>query len=163
MKNFLKVTASLCLFSASLAGIATVPAAARDKPVVLVGDVKLVKLVENPDGTIRTTLVAPEITVPGDRLVFSTAYSNRGEDPVTDLVVTNPLPRAVRLAPDADPAFVVSVDGGRSWGRLVELEVVLADGRTRPAEAADVTHVRWTLALVGPGESGRVEFPAIIR
>jgi len=78
-------------------------------------------------------------------------------------VVTNPLPAAVRLAPDADADLVVSVDGGESWGMLANLSVTEDDGSIRPAQHADVTHVRWTLALVRPGESGRLEYPAIIR
>ena len=33
----------------------------------------------------------------------------------------------------------------------------------RAAIPADVTQVRWTLASIAPGGSGRLEYPAIIR
>ena len=70
---------------------------------------------------------------------------------------------AVRLAPDADTTLIVSVDGGKSFGTLSQLSVMAEDGGSRPADQADVTHVRWTLPSVAPGESGRLEYPAIIR
>ena len=139
------------------------PAAAQEKPISLEGDVKLEKTIVEEDGGSRVELVEPEIIVPGDRLVFGTDYRNNGSEAVVNFVVTNPLPDAVRLAPDADPDLVVSVDGGSSWESLANLTVTEEDGSVRPAEYADVTHIRWTLALVGPGERGRLEYPALIR
>lgn len=159
LKNSLSaLVAALSLIGAVFA----VPAAAQ-QPLTLKGDVKVVKTVENEDGTTVTALVDPEIVVPGDRLIFGTDYTNTGTEPVELFVVTNPIHEAVRLADDADPALVVSVDGGQTWGLLADLQVSDADGNMRAASAGDVTHVRWTLASVAPGESGRLEYPAIIR
>ncbi|AUX69601.1 hypothetical protein CHX26_08935 [Porphyrobacter sp. HT-58-2] len=146
----------------------TMPAfglAAQDNanPVALKGDVKAEKIVTDADGAERIELVEPTSIVPGDRLVFGTDYANNGADAVTNFVVTNPLPAAVRLAPDADPALDVSVDGGKTWGALAALTFTNSDGTTRPAAHADVTHVRWVLASIAPGASGRLTYPAIIR
>ena len=157
-RNFLLATGA----AAVLAGAA--PAAAQQQqPITLTGDVKLVREVTEANGETRTELVAPSTVVPGDRLLFSTSFSNSGSEAVERFVMTNPLPAAVRLAPDADPELTVSVDGGRSWGQLAELTVTGADGAMRAATHADVTHIRWTLAVVNPGESGVREYPAIIR
>jgi uncharacterized repeat protein (TIGR01451 family) len=160
MKTFAKLAVSL----AALA-LVPVPAMAQQaaSPVTLSGDVKAVKVVTDADGTERTELVAPSTIVPGDRLVFGTDYANNGSEAVRNFAVTNPLPSAVRLAPDADPALIVSVDGGQSWGKLAELQVTNADGTTRAAMHEDVTHVRWVLASIAPGETGRLTYPAIIR
>lgn len=144
-----------------LAAIAA-PAAAQ-QPVQLAGDVKVVKTTIDDNGQSSTELVDPDVVVPGDRLVFGTDYTNTGAEPVENFVVTNPLPSAVRLADDADPELTVSVDGGKSWGRLADLRVASDDGVSRDAQAVDVTHVRWTLASVAPGEQGRLEYHAIIR
>lgn len=142
-----------------------VPVAAQDagSPVSLTGDVKAVKTVTDADGKQRTELVEPTTIVPGDRLVFGTDYANKGAEPVTNFTVTNPLPAAVRLAPDADPALEVSVDGGKSFAVLSALTIAGENGTTRPATHADVTHVRWVLASIAPGASGRLTYPAIIR
>lgn len=145
--------------------VPAMPAAAQGapSPIVLKGDVKAVKIVTEADGKQRTELVEPNTIVPGDRLVFGTDYANNGAEAVKNFVVTNPLPAAVRLAPDADPALEVSVDGGKTWGRLASLTIANADGTARPATNDDVTHVRWALPSIAPGASGRLTYPAIIR
>ncbi len=138
-------------------------AAQSASPVSLSGDVKAVKTTTAADGSERTELVEPGAIVPGDRLVFGTDYANNGAETVTNFTVTNPLPAAVRLAPDADAALSVSVDGGKTWGELAALKVANTDGTARPASHADVTHVRWVLATIAPGAKGRVTYPVIIR
>lgn len=153
------VTAALAA-SAMFAG----PALAQEaSPVSLSGDVKAVVTSVDEAGNETTQLVEPNTIVPGDRLVFGTDYSNTGNEPVKNFVVTNPLPKPVRLASDADADLVVSVDGGETWGPLASLSVTLEDGSSRSAGHEDVTHVRWTLAEIAPGEAGRLEYPAIIR
>ncbi len=142
---------------------AVVHAQTPSDPVSLAGDVKAVKIVTAEDGTQRTELIEPTVIVPGDQLVFGTSYANNGADPVTNFIVTNPLPSAVRLAPDADPLLSVSVDGGKTWDVLAALAVTNPDGTTRAATHEDVTHVRWVLASIAPGEQGRLTYPAIIR
>lgn len=132
-------------------------------PVALNGDVKAEKIVTDAEGNERVLLVEPTTIVPGDRLVFGTDFANNGADTVTNFIVTNPLPAAVRLAPDADAALEVSVDGGKAFGALAALTITSSDGTTRPATHADVTHVRWVLASIAPGASGRLTYPAIIR
>ncbi len=155
---------TLLIVSAALfASATTAPLAAQEQPISLVGDVKVEKTVADEAGQPKTVLVDPDLVVPGDRLIFGTDYRNNGAEAVANFVMTNPVPAAVRLAPDADADLTVSVDGGASWGTLAELTVTAEDGSTRSAEHADVTHIRWTLAAVDPGASGRLQYPAIIR
>ncbi len=162
MKLFTKMTIALAAAALALPGM-SVAAQAAASPIALVGDVKAEKVITAPDGTERTELVAPTAIIPGDRLIFATAYAHGGDEAVNNFVVTNPLPAAVRLAPDADPALEVSVDGGKSWGVLAALTISGSDGAARPAAHADVTHVRWVLASIAPGAKGRLTYPAIIR
>lgn len=155
---------NLLLVAAAALAVPALPLAAQDSsPIVLNGDVKAVKIITDADGKQRTDLVVPSTIVPGDRLLFGTDYANNGVDAVKSFVVTNPLPAAVRLAPDADPALEVSVDGGSSFGVMASLTIANSDGTTRQAAHADVTHVRWVLASIAPGASGRLTYPAIIR
>jgi uncharacterized repeat protein (TIGR01451 family) len=163
MKSITKLMLA-CAAAASLA-VPVLPLAAQAMPpaVTVNGDVKVEKTVTAADGKTRVELVDPETFLPGDRLVFGQNYANTSAQVVTNFSITNPLPEAVRLAPDADPALEVSVDGGKTWGRLAALSVTNSDGTTRPAIHADVTHVRWLLATIAPEASGRVAFPVIIR
>ena len=160
----MKTISKLVLACAAMA-MPVLPLAAQgdSSPITLSGDVKAVKTVTDADGKERTELVDPTTIIPGDRLVFGTDYANKGAEAVTNFVVTNPLPAAVRLAPDADPALELSVDGGKTWGVLATLTIANSDGTSRPATHADVTHVRWVLASIAPGASGRLTYPAIIR
>lgn len=150
-----------------IAGIVTVtslalaPGAASAAPgqVALAGTVKLENtLVEA--GKSRVVLSEPKIVVPGDRLQFSTRYTNLG-GAVQNFVITNPVPGAVMLAGQAGDE--VSVDGGMSWGRLAALTIADGKGARRAAQANDVTHIRWTISVIAAGASGAVEYRAIVR
>ncbi len=141
----------------------TAPLSAQDQAISLSGSVMHETVSLDASGKEVTELVEPNTIVPGDRLIFGTDYNNGSDEAVDNFVVTNPLPPAVRLAPDADTTLIVSVDGGKTFGTLSQLSVLAEDGGSRPADQADVTHVRWTLPSVAPGESGRLEYPAIIR
>lgn len=161
MKLFSKLVAATLLAGTMIAS--GTPASAQDQAMVLEGEVKVEKTVTDADGATSVELVEPDTIVPGDKLLFGTTYTNSSSDVVENFVVTNPIPAAVRLSPEADAQLTVSIDGGANWGKLAELTVEAEDGTRRAAQHADVTHIRWTLASVAPGESGRLEYPAIIR
>ncbi|MFN4112311.1 MAG: hypothetical protein ACK4GD_00040 [Sphingomonadaceae bacterium] len=134
--------------------------AQEQNAIALSGDVKVVRVIEE-NGVQRTVLEEPRQVIPGDRVVFTTSYRNTSSEAVEEFVVTNPVPAAVMLAETGD--FVVSVDGGKSFGSFQSAVVNLEDGADRPAELADVTHVRWTLARLEPGTSGSLTYFAVIR
>lgn len=142
--------------------LAALPAPALAEQVALAGDVKLVKLRE-ADGHKSEDLVEPKVVVPGDKLLFATRYRNDGTLPVTDFVVTNPLPAGVSLAPDDAEQHQVSVDGGKTWGQITALTVTDVQGGIRAATASDVTHLRWTVARIPPGGAGVLTYRAIVR
>lgn len=134
------------------------------KPDVdLKSDVKAYETTTDADGNQTVNLVEPTVFTPGTRLSFGLSYENNGQVAATDVTATNPLHEAVRLSADADPALNVSVDGGKTFGMLANLTVEDESGVAKPASHADVTHVRWTIASIAPGERGRVAFPVIIR
>lgn len=152
-----------CLLLAALAPVAVQAATPTPAgPVSLSGDVKVDRVVTE-NGEARHVLLQPDKVVPGERLVFTTSYRNSGTKPIQNFVVTNPLPPAVVLADGADAALVVSVDGGVHWGPLAHLSVSDGKGGLRPAEPADVTHLRWTIAQIAPGATGTLAYHAIVR
>ena len=117
----------------------------------------------NEAGQTTTQLVTPKEFTPGTKLSFGMIYSNTGTLSATNVTGTSPINPAVRLAPDADPDLVVSVDNGATFGTLSTRSVTTPSQGTRAATHADVTHVRWTIASIAPGESGRIAFPVTIR
>ena len=151
-------------FFASVAIFAAVPATAFAAPgaVVLKGDVKVETTVVEK-GVEKTVLATPKVVVPGNRLVFSTSYRNESATPVQNFVVTNPVPEGIAVAAPDAASLTVSVDGGKTWGKLAALAVMDAKGVARSAQAADVTHVRWTLATIAPGAAGAVAYHAVVK
>ncbi|MEL7190464.1 MAG: hypothetical protein AAGK17_13000 [Pseudomonadota bacterium] len=167
MTKLTKIVAAALVAAMTTMPVATQSAAAQSEAaqpdVNLQSDVKAYKTTTDADGNVSSELVEPTVFTPGTRLSFGLSYENKGNTPANNVTATNPLHEAVRLAPDADPALDVSVDGGKTFGVLADLEVTEETGATRSASHSDVTHVRWTIAAIAPGESGRVAFPVIIR
>ncbi len=133
LKLLKSIIPAITLFAAS-------HAQAQESPIKLEADVKAVVETIDENGQSRVELAKPGTIVPGDRILFGTNYTNTGTEPAENFTMTNPLPGQVRLAPDADPELIVSVDAGTTWGRLTELLVSEEDGTTRPARHGDVTH-----------------------
>ena len=156
----LRILASAALSIAALAGSAGTAFAAD--AVSLTSDMKVDRVVVT-NGVKRHALVPATKVVPGDMLVFTTLYHNNTDKPVVKFVVVNPIPGAVRLADDGFGTFDVSVDGGKSWGKLAALTVTDGKGGQRAAQASDVTHLRWIVATIAPGAGGSLEYHGVVR
>jgi uncharacterized repeat protein (TIGR01451 family) len=150
------------IWLALLALLAPATAFAADN-VSLTSKVLVERVKPGADGKPVTVREEPAIVTPGDRLVFVLSYRNAGTEPATGFTLTNPIPPSVAFTGSDDPSAVVSVDGGKSWGALASLKVVAADGTSRPAVAADVTHIRWSLGRpIAPGSRGELSFRGVV-
>ncbi|WP_417593039.1 hypothetical protein [Parasphingorhabdus sp.] len=132
---------------------------------------------ESQSGEMVTTLLDPSTVkvIPGDTLLFINTYRNTGENTVTGFVVNNPVHSAVALVEVLEEWAVLSVDGGKNFGKLSELSVTednsvvageeeITEQTSRPAKASDVTHIRWIFASpIAPGASGDLRFRGIVK
>ncbi|MFM2409929.1 MAG: hypothetical protein RL481_757 [Pseudomonadota bacterium] len=158
MKKLIKLGFSTLLLAAS-----SLPAMAA-APVELSSDIFVEKQQKRPDGSLATTLVAPKTILPGDQLVFVVRYRNAGKAPASGLTVTNPIPAAISFSGTSDGAEWVSIDGGKSWGKLSQMSVKAADGNSRPALMTDVTHLKWNMnQTLAAGESGKLIFRGVVK
>jgi uncharacterized repeat protein (TIGR01451 family) len=133
-------------------------------PIQITNNVYQEILVQDADGKPVTKRVPAAKVVPGTDVVYEIAYSNTGKDTATNVAINSPVPAAlVFLGDESTPVTEVSVDGGKAYGKLAELTVAAADGKPRPAQAADVTNLRWILATLMPGAKGKVSFRARVR
>ncbi len=132
-------------------------------------------------GETVTTLVDPATVkvIPGDTLLFINTYRNTGKNAVTGFVVNNPVHSAVALIEVLEDWALLSVDGGKNFGKLPDLtvtETVAAATEeqagetaapvqtTRPAVASDVTHIRWVLpSPIAAGASGELRFRGVVK
>ena len=138
-------------------------AASAAQDVSLTTKVLVERVKTGADGKPVTVREEPGVVTPGDRLVFVLGYRNQGSEPATGFTLTNPIPPSVAFAGTDDASAVVSVDGGKSWGALASLKVVQADGTSRPAVAADVTHIRWSFGQpIAAGKGGELSFRGVV-
>ena len=147
------------------AGLATLLAGAplaAAAPVSVANSVYVEREVSIGNGSSARVLEPARTLRRGDRLVYVVSWrapQTRGER----LTITNPLPRTIAYERSSGDDEDVSVDGGRSWGKLDGLR--FRDGSVwRYATPQDVTHIRWKvppqLALAG---SGRLTWSGIVR
>jgi uncharacterized repeat protein (TIGR01451 family) len=118
------------------------------------------------DGKVRKQMVPAAKVVPGTEVTYVITYRNKGTQPAEKVVINNPVPPELTYQGSSGEGarFEVSVDGGVAYGVLPSLRVTGADGKPRPAQPADVTHLRWTLArAVPPGAEGTVRYRALLK
>ncbi|MFM5916034.1 MAG: hypothetical protein ACKOOL_00695 [Novosphingobium sp.] len=93
----------------------------------------------------------------GDRVIYVVSWTRMGGTGA--FTVSNPLPRSVYYQGSADGSEEVSIDGGRSWGKLETMRVGL-----RLATPEDVTNVRWHVpASEAARGAGEITYSAIVR
>src|SRR5687768_15450422 len=137
---------------AGAAMLASTPAWAAE-PVAVANQVYVEREVASNQGRGRVLEPASSLRR-GDRLVYIVSWK-AADSRAERFTITNPLPRTVAYQRSAHGRELVSVDGGRSWGKLEALRV--RDGnRWRDATPEDVTHIRWhvpaQLAMMGKGQ-----------
>lgn len=133
--------------SVPLGAAAAQPAVATDSAVFVE---------RSPRGSLRSLEPADRLSR-GDRVVTIVNWYRTGGN--GGFTITNPLPSSIAYQASARDDQEVSVDGGRSWGRLGELRI---DGRTATPE--DVTHMRWRVpATAAARGQGRIAYSGIVR
>ena len=137
------------------------------------GDVELRNVAEmeqevkTPEGKVEKKRVPALKAIPGNEVIYTSTFRNNGKKPAANIAVANPIPSNTTYVggsasgENTDIAF--SADGGRTWAPADKLTVTGADGKKRPAAAADITHIRWTYrGELAPGKQGAVSFRVVV-
>jgi uncharacterized repeat protein (TIGR01451 family) len=122
----------------------------------------------DPDGRPVQEYVPFSKVVPGDVLLCTVEYTNKGDAAAGHVIVTLPVPPEMSLVAGSEAhetaEALYSVDGGQTYGPLSTLSVQEPDGTSRPARFSDVNAVRWTLIDdLAPGTSGKLSYLATIK
>ncbi len=119
-------------------------------------------------GHDRVELLPADHVVAGDEVIYTLEVRNIGASTVDAFMFTTPIPAHMAyvadsaVAPGADVSY--SVDGGRSYDAPENLTVHGANGKQRPAVAADYTHIRWILRnRLKRGSMALARFHAVLR
>jgi uncharacterized repeat protein (TIGR01451 family) len=145
----------------SLTIIFAVATAAQAKPRIVIA---IQQFKEVADGK-NTKLVPATAANPGDIVEYQLAYRNEGDEPATNAVIEDPIPKGTTYlanSANGDAEITFSNDKGRTFAVPVRLtyEVKLPSGAVekRTATPAEYTNVRWTVKQVPAGAAGKVTF-----
>ena len=150
--------------------IALSASAAEKKGIELKSTAEVDIIVKNDKGEKEIVRVdaASANVVPGDTVIFTTYYQYQGEKPATNVVINNPLPEHMlyldNTAEGKGTRIDFSVDKGQTFAAADKLKIKDAEGKERPASAADYTHIRWTIEGALPdGAKGSVSYKAKVK
>ena len=142
-RSFIVLTGALCLAAPAIAA-----------PLIALDSAVYVEKVAPGKG--RTLQPAAQLNR-GDRVVYVVSWYRMGGTGA--FTVTNPLPRSVYYQGSADGSEEVSLDGGKTWGKLEQMRV-----GARMATPEDVTQVRWHVPAEEAAQgSGEITYSAIVR
>ncbi|OQX63543.1 MAG: hypothetical protein B5M56_02485 [Desulfococcus sp. 4484_241] len=154
---------SLCLlFSAA-------PAFAAGKGLIELKSVAEVEVKAFNDEGKKVLVRKPAGKVlPGDEVIYTTYYRNIGKKAAENVVITNPVPEHMvykaSSAAGKDARITFSADNGKTFHPEGRLYVTGPDGKKRPANPEDYTHVRWTITKsLPPGAEGFVTYRAVLK
>lgn len=102
--------------------------------------------------------------VPGDVLVYTLMFENKGNEAATDVVLNDPIPTGTTyiadsvFGPGAEASF--SVDGKHFKKASLLTYTIEQKGKkeTRKASPEEYTHIRWVISSIPADKSGMVGF-----
>jgi len=117
---------------------------------------------------VKRVEAAKAKVAPGDVVIFSTRYVNRGKQAATSVFITNPVPEHMlyvdKSAEGKGTRIEYSIDGGKTYAPSETLKIADKQGKVRTALPGDYTHIRWTAtAPLAPGAAGNVSFRARVK
>ncbi len=130
-------------------------------------DAKVEREIEVVDENGQRTITREQaVTImPGEVVVYTITARNVGEEPATNVVITDPIPEHMDYTGSVKgdrTRITFSVDGGKTYDVATALMVPISEGEgERPAKPEDYTHIRWQLNdALEPGSTLSVEFHA---
>lgn len=164
MKKTLALLITTFLLTASLA------TAKQGGGVELISRAEVEVAQKNDKGetVLKRTDAAKANVVPGDTVIYTINYVNNGDKPATGVAIDNPVPENMlyvdKSAEGTGTRIDFSVNKGKSYGPLATLKITTKAGREKPATAADISSVRWTLEKPLPaGGKGSVSYRAKVK
>lgn len=154
------------LMSVVLLGLSFAVYAQEDGSLDVHTVVQKEEVVVNENGESENRLVAVESVIPGERVFYTITFTNVGDEPAENVVITNPIATELTyvegsaFGPGMDVQF--SVDGGATFAVAAELTVT-ENGETRAAGPEDFTHIRWVMqGELNTGSQGTARFAAVL-
>lgn len=142
------------------------PVSAIAKPEVTIMTISEKEVVEVVDGQEVTKRIATSEIEPGQTLIFTMKYANKGDDKAINVVIDNPIPEesvyVVGSATGIGSEIQFSIDGGETFKQpsLLTYEVDNPSGEPfkMTASPEQYTNIRWIVKEIPAGQQGEVSF-----
>jgi len=152
-----RMIAGAALLTAAIAPVA----AQAESPVRFASDLFVERFVPGAGGTMTRVLEPADRLKSGDRVIFVVNWKSDGARPFT---FVNPVPGTIAFQRSAEDREDVSIDGGKTWGKLADLRVRDADGSIRHATPDDVTTLRWRVPVhMAAAGAGQITYRGVVR
>ncbi len=142
------------------------PVNAIAKSEVTITTISEKEVLEIIDGREVTKRIATSEIEPGQTLIFTMKYDNKGDAKAINVVIENPIPRessyVVGSASGVGSEIKFSIDGGQTFNipSLLTYEVENPSGEPfkMTASPEQYTNIRWIVKEIPAGQQGEVSF-----
>ena len=146
-----------------------VPALA--KPILNINLKAEKEVIEEVDGKEVRKIVQADEIFPGETIIYTLDVINSGDQPASNVKVTDPIPEGTVLIPGSafgdDAKVSYSIDGGETYNHpsLLAYKVTRNDGtvENRVASYEQYTNIQWVLKIVPAGGSRSVGFRTLVK
>ena len=140
-------------------------------PQVSIDTVAEKEIIETIDGKQVKKRIAAKSADPGQTLIFTLNYKNKGNEKAVNVKIDNPIPKdttyVVGSGIGKNSKMLFSIDGGKTYESpsLLKYTVTLNDGKKVQKQASpdQYTNVRWVINEIPPGGNGKVGFQVKVK
>jgi len=141
------------------------------KPQIVLSINSEKEVIEKQNGKKIVKRVPATDVEPGQTLIFTLKYSNKGNENAKNVVVDNPIPKEtvyeVGSAIGAGSDITFSINNGKDYKKpsLLTYEIKGSDGKPvrKKASPEQYTNVRWIIPSVPPGGAGELSYRVRVR
>lgn len=140
--------------------------AAQSQPITVNTVAEKEERYVDDQGVERTRLVPVATVIPGDQVIYTITFANRGSETATGIKIVDPIPDQMTyvagsaFGPGTEITF--SADGGATYASAEDLTVT-DNGTTRTAVPAEYTHIQWVFKQpLEPSTQAYAQFKAAL-
>lgn len=141
------------------------------KPEITLSIISEKEIREQQNGKEVTRRVLAEEVEPGQELIYTLKYSNKGDEKATNVVIDNKIPKEVVYitgsATGKGSEVTFSINNGKDYKSpdFLTIDIKNADGKLvkRKALPEQYSHIRWQVKEVPPGFTGELTYRARVK
>lgn len=140
-------------------------------PQVSIDTVAEKEIIETVNGKQVRKRIAAKSADPGQNIIFTLNYKNKGNEKAINVKIDNPIPKdttyVVGSGIGKNSKMLFSIDGGKTYEApsLLKYTVTLNDGKKVQKQASpdQYTNVRWVINEIPVGGGGKVGFQVKVK